>query len=56
MEDLWKMRDLGLDELADRAEYERMVKRFREEEERSNRKNLLFGPSILRRPAKKKAE
>lgn len=45
MEDLWKLNNLDyrIDTVADRAEYNRMIKRFREEEERENRKRLLFG-------------
>jgi len=48
MEDLWKLKDLSyrLENLADRAEYDRLVKRFHEEEERLNTENLLY-----RRPA-----
>lgn len=45
MEDLWKMREMGyrLSDVADLAEYNRMVKRYRDEEERDNRNNLLYG-------------
>ena len=52
MEDLWKLRDMGyrLKDVADQAEYDRMLKRFREEEERDNRNNLLFGQTPFARP------
>lgn len=44
MEDLWKLKDMGyrLNDLADRAEYDRMLRRFREEEEKTNLANLLY--------------
>lgn len=44
MEDLWKLREMGfrLTDLAERAEYDRMVKRFHEEEQQANLKNLLY--------------
>ena len=47
MEDLWKLREMGfrLGEMADQAEYDRLIKRFREEEQKTNLKNLLFGES-----------
>ena len=53
MEDLWKLREMGfrLGELADQAEYDRLVKRFHEEEQKVNLKNLLFGEEHLS-PAK----
>lgn len=49
MEDLWKLREIGyrLGELGDRAEYDRMVRRFRDEERRSNLRNLLYGDARL---------
>jgi hypothetical protein len=49
MEDLWKVRDLGyrLDDLADKAEYDRLVKRFHEEEITCNARNLLDGPETF---------
>jgi hypothetical protein len=52
MEDLWKLREMSyrLSEVADLAEYNRMLKRFREEEERDNRNNLLFGQAPFGRP------
>lgn len=45
MEDLWKLKEMGyrLTDLADRAEYDRLLKRFHEEEQRINLKNLLYG-------------
>jgi hypothetical protein len=50
MEDLWKLREMGLDldDVADRAEYDRLVKRFREEEQKSNLRNLLFAQNPFR--------
>lgn len=48
MEDLWKVR--GLCDVADQAEYNRMLKRFRDEEERDNRSNLLYGQASYGRP------
>ncbi len=53
MEDLWKLRDMNyrLNNVADRAEYDRLLKRFREQEERENRDNLLYGQTPFgRRP------
>ncbi|PLX92579.1 MAG: hypothetical protein C0621_09085 [Desulfuromonas sp.] len=49
MEDLWKVEKLGfrIVDVAERAEYDRIVKRFREEEESTNRRNLLFGEITL---------
>lgn len=49
MEDLWKVSklDYRIDAVADRAEYDRMVKRFREEEEREHRKRLLYGDAQI---------
>ena len=41
------------DELADRAEQDRLRKRFREEEEKVNRSNLLFGDEDFGRSLKK---
>jgi hypothetical protein len=38
---------------ADRAEYDKLRKRFREEEEALNVKNLLYGDSRLERTAEK---
>ena len=52
MEDLWKLRDMGyrLKDGADKAEYDRMLKRFREQEERDNRDRLLYGQAPFVRP------
>jgi hypothetical protein len=49
MEDLWKLRDMGyrVDDLGDRAEYDRLLRRFHEEEQRNNLRNLLYGDAIL---------
>lgn len=49
MEDLWKLKEMGfrLTDLADRAEYDRLLKRFHDEERRSNAANLLYGESHL---------
>lgn len=51
MEDLWKIReqDYRLTNISERAEYERLVRRFHEDEERENMKNLLFGAGRLYR-------
>ena len=51
MEDLWKVSkiDYRIDTVADRAQYERIVRRFREEEERYNRDHLLYGDDHLER-------
>lgn len=51
MKNLCKMRDTSyrLNELASRAEHSRLVKFFHEEEERTNRNNLLHGLAHLRR-------
>jgi len=42
------------DELAHRAEHDRLRKRFREEEEKVNRDKLLFGDEDFGRPTEKK--
>ncbi len=49
MEDLWKLKEMKyrLTDLADRAEYNRLLRRFHEEERRSNTDNLLYGESCL---------
>jgi hypothetical protein len=54
MEDLWKLRDMGyrLGKLGDRAEYDLMIRRFREEEQSSNLRNLLYGDVTLTRDDK----
>lgn len=53
MEDLWKLRDLGYRlkdvDMSDQAEYDRLVKRF-QEEEKANLKNLLYGEEPASRP------
>lgn len=45
MEELWKLSkmDYRITDVAERAEYEKMVKRYRDEEERFNRNHLLYG-------------
>ncbi len=52
MEDLWKLRAMGfrLGDMAEQAEYDRLVKRFREEEQKTNLNNLLFGESHFSPP------
>ena len=52
MEDLWKVQSLDyrLASMAERAEYDRLVKKFHQEEERDNLKNLLYGGSGLTLP------
>jgi hypothetical protein len=49
MEDLWKLKEMGyrLTDLADRAEYDRLLKRFHEEERQANTANLLYGESCI---------
>jgi hypothetical protein len=56
MEDLWRIGDMGyrLNNPADRAEYDKLRKRFREEEEALNVRNLLYGDSRLERELPKK--
>lgn len=52
MEDLWRVheQDFRLSgRLTERAEYERLVRRFHQEEERENTKNLLYGDVHLTR-------
>ncbi len=58
MEDLWKLNAIGyrLNDLAERAEYNRLVKRFHEEEERSNMNNFLYGHINLRPDTAKKSD
>jgi hypothetical protein len=45
MENLWRVQDSGVDleDFADYAEYKQFLKRFNDEEERTNRRQLLFG-------------
>lgn len=45
MEDLWKLSrlDFRLVDIADRAEYDRLVRRYRDEEEHQHRDRLLYG-------------
>jgi hypothetical protein len=49
MEDLWRIRNQSyrLTNASERAEYERLVRRFHEDEVRENTKNLLFGTDSL---------
>jgi hypothetical protein len=58
MDDLWKLREKGyrLDDLADWAEYNRLVKNFHEEEERNNLNNLLYRQVHINRESPKKTE
>lgn len=44
MEDLWKLKEMRyrVNDLADRAEYNRFVERFHKEEESGHKKNLLY--------------
>jgi len=52
MEDLWRVHDQDYrlsNRVTERAEYERLVRRFHEDEERENMKNLLFGDAHLTR-------
>ncbi|BCA80993.1 hypothetical protein [Desulfuromonas sp. AOP6] len=54
MEDLWKLHTMEyrLADLAERAEYEKIVRRFHEEEKNSLRSQLLYNQASLR-PIKK---
>jgi hypothetical protein len=56
MEDLWKITklDYRIASVSDRAQYDRLVRSFREEEERYNRDHLLYGDDHLTRPDSKK--
>lgn len=51
MEDLWKLREMGyqVKDVAERVEYDRLVKSFHEDEERVNLRNLLYGEVPLER-------
>lgn len=51
MENLWKLKKMGyrLSDMTDQAEYDHMLKRFRDEEERSNLKNLLYDQHTIKR-------
>jgi len=44
MEDLWRVQSMQyqVSEWADRAEYAKLLRRFRQEEEQSHRHQLLF--------------
>jgi hypothetical protein len=44
---------LKLDQPEGRAEYDRLLRRFRQEEEKINRDNLLFGDQTLSTPVEK---
>lgn len=52
MEDLWRMQKIQyqMSDWADRAEYAKLLRRFREEEERYNRDRLLYGDEDLKKP------
>jgi hypothetical protein len=53
MEDLWRLKKMAyrLEDLADKVEYDHMLKRFKGEEEKDNRDRLLYGADrIVRRP------
>lgn len=54
MEDFWKLKEMGyrLDDLTDRAEYDLMVKRFRDEEKSANMRNLLYGQQKIQQKKK----
>ena len=49
MEDLWRMQSMQyqVSEWADRAEYAKLLRRFRQEEEQSHRHQLLFAGERL---------
>jgi len=44
MEDLWKVKalDWGLPDMADAAEYQRLVNRYHKEEQQENMRHLMF--------------
>ena len=54
MEDLWRVKGSGADmkDLADIVEYRHFLKRFSDEEEQVNRRQLLYG---VEEPEKKKS-
>ena len=45
MEDLWCVQNAGIEieDFADIAEYKRFLERFSEDEEKQNRRKLLYG-------------
>ena len=45
MEDLWCVQDAGIEveDFADIVEYKRFLERFNEDEEKQNRRKLLYG-------------
>jgi len=49
MEELWRLSrmDYRITDIVDRAEYDKMVRRYREEEERFNSDHLLYGDDHL---------
>lgn len=53
MEDLWRVKRCGVDmkDLADYAEYRHFLKRFSDDEEKNNRRNLLYGEATNTPPA-----
>ena len=55
MEDLWRIRCavLDSDDLAAQATYQRLLKRFRREEEEGHRRRLLYGDDHLERVQEK---
>lgn len=56
MEDLWKVGDIKyrLNDMADRAEYDRLIKSFHAEEQESHRRALLFESKTIPPKAKDK--
>jgi len=52
MEDLWCVQGSGIDvnDFADMAEYKRFLKRFCQEEEKKNQRQLLYGEDIKKKP------
>ena len=56
MEDLWKVGDIKyrLNDMADRAEYDRLIKSFHAEEQESHRRELLYGSETV--PPKSKTD
>lgn len=52
MEDLWRVQNSGIDidDIADSAEFKRLLDRFREIEEKDHRRNLLYREKRTKTP------
>ncbi len=55
MEDLWRLKsmDYRVADLADQAEYARLLKRYHDEEQSNHRHHLLYRGERLSRPVEK---